>query len=465
MMAGSGERLFSSKGAGRPLALLVVGVATLVLGVLQWMELLLAQVSGETFCSLNETFDCASVWAHPMAKAIQRLTHVPVAGWGIVWALGASVAAIWILRCRLENRESDLPAMVARVFGAAGIGTALALFTMSVSMGTYCLTCLATYALALAYGGLAFNQPTARAMGSQKGAAPVLWSGALVLAGYLLVLYPGTRTPVDPDKEALAQAAQAAKLTKAPATKVANPETAPVGKTSPKTPSTDLGRFLAELNPGAKQAVAKALDEMKASPTPTTSQFTIRQLHHGPTDAKVKMVDFSDVLCGHCAQLAAATDELRRMSSEDAFSQESRWFPLDAECNNKLDPKMTDGSGVRCAGARAMICLEGTPSYDKARQALFAAQRDLKSAEQVLKIVGDSAAMSQADLQACMTSDKTDAQLHQDIEYAWSYRLEGTPLVLINGRKSAPIGPFLYAIILAEGDLGHSGWSWLSLGH
>lgn len=464
MMAGSGERLFSAKGAGWPLSLLVVGVLTLLLGVVQWMELLLAQVSGETFCSLNETFDCASVWAHPMAKAIQRVTYVPVAGWGIVWALGASVTAVWILRCRLEGRTSDLPSMVARVFGAAGIGTALALFALSVSMGTYCLTCLATYALALVYGGLAFNQPTERPLGAQKGTAPVLWSGALVVIGYLLVLYPGTRTPVDPAKEALAQAAAAAKKAGA-ATNVAKTRTDPVAKTDPKAPSTALGRFLAELNPAAKQAVSKAFDEMKASPTPSTSQFTIRKLHHGPADAKVKMIDFSDILCGHCAQLAAATDELRRMSTEEAFSQESRWFPLDAECNNKLDPKMTDGSGVRCAGARAMICLEDNPAYDKARRALFEAQEGLKTAEQVIKIAGDSAAISQADLQACMTSPKTDAELRQDIEYAWSYRLEGTPLVLINGRKSAPIGPFLYAIILAQGDLSHSGWTWLSPGH
>ncbi len=457
-MAVSGERLFSSKGAGWPLALLVVAAATVMLGVVQWMELLLAQASGETFCSINETFDCASVWAHPMAKAVQRISHVPVAGWGIVWSLGAFASALWLLRRRLEGAQSDLPSMVARIFGAAGIGTALALFGLSMSMGTYCLTCLGTYALVAVFGFLAFKQPTAKPLGEQKGVKPLVWSAGFVLVGYLLVLYPGSKTPVDVNADALKQAATAAKAAPAPTKKVAPTPSAPAA------PTTALGRFLAELNPPAQQAVANALADTKVSMPRVTSQFPIRHLHYGPKEAKVKIVDFSDIRCGHCAQLAAAGHELQRMSPPGAFSQESRWFPLDAECNDKLDPKMTDGSGVRCAGARAMICLEGKPGYDKARAALFSAQRDLDTSKKVFEIAGQAAAVSQADLKACSQDPKTDAKLRQDVEYAWSYGLEGTPLVIINGRKSSAIGPFLYAMILAQGDLNHSAWKRLPAG-
>lgn len=454
-MAGSGERLFSTKGAGWPLALLVVAGLTVVLGVVQWMELLLAQASGETFCSLNETFDCASVWAHPLAKSVQRISRVPVAGWGIVWALGATASAVWMLRRRLEGREADLPGMVARIFGAAGIGTSLALFGLSMSMGTYCLTCLTTYVFVVAFGVLAFKQPTSKPLGAHKGTAPLMWSAAFVLAGYLLVLFPGTRTPVDANREALQQAAKAAKskqTTPAPA------RPAPSAPAQVAPPSTPLGRFLAELNPAAQQAVANALAGHRAAPKPVTAQFPVRDLHHGPADAKVRIVDFSDIRCGHCAQLAAASDELRRMTSEDAFSQESRWFPLDAECNSKLDPKMTDGTGVRCAAARAMVCMEGKPGYDKARTALFQAQRDLDTPETVFRIAGEASQTSQAALKACAADPKTEAKLRQDVEYAWSYGLEGTPLVVINGRQSAPIAPFLYAMILAQGDLDHPAW-------
>lgn len=464
-MAARESGLFSKSGAGWPLALLVLAGLSLVLGVIQWMELLLAQAVGETFCSVNETFDCASVWAHPIAKSIQRITRVPVAGWGVVWALGASAASIWLLRRRIEGREADLPGMVARLFGVAGIGTAVGLFVLSMTMGTYCLTCLTTYALVLVYGGLAFKQPTTKPLKEQAPGGPIVWSVAFVIVGYLAVLWPGSQTPVDADKEALTAAAKAAKATNGAADPHAGHNHPPGAHHPPPArsdlppPKTALGRFLSELSGPAQAAVADALAEMKASPTPTVAQFPVRSLHHGPEDAKVKIVDFSDIRCGHCAQLAATADELRRMTAEDAFSQESRWFPLDAECNPKLDPKMTDGTGVRCAGARVMICLEGKPVYDKVKKALFSAQRDLTNRDKVMQIASDAASMSKADLEKCMAAPKTEAALRQDIEYAWSYRLEGTPLVIINGKKASPIGPFLFAMLLAQGDLDHPAWS------
>lgn len=468
-MANRGGGLFTPKGAGWPLALLVVAGLTLVLGVVQWMELLIAQASGETFCSVDETFDCASVWAHPAAKAIQRATQVPVAGWGVIWSLGASAASVWLLRRRLEGRSGDLPGLVARLFGVAGIGTAIALFVLSMSMGTYCLTCLTTYVFVAAYGAVAFKQPLDAPLAKQKPAGPIAWAIGLVVAGYLVVLYPGSRTPVEPNKEALRAAAGAARKSNGDAPPKKGPATDPhaghdhAAPSTPSTPSTPpktaLGRFLAELNPPAQRAVADALAEMKRSPKPTTSQFPVRVLHHGPADAKVKIVDFSDIRCGHCAQLAATTDELRRLVGDDVFSQESRWFPLDAECNPKLDPKMTDGTGVRCAGARALICLEGEAGYEPARKKLFSAQRDLTSRDMVVRLAADAASISQKQLEACMADPKTESKLRQDIEYAWSFRLQGTPLVVVNGRKASPIGPFLYALLLAEGDLEHPAWA------
>ena len=54
-----------------PLGLVVTATLQLLLGVVQWMELLLAQATGETFCSISTTLDCAKVWASPVAKTLQ----------------------------------------------------------------------------------------------------------------------------------------------------------------------------------------------------------------------------------------------------------------------------------------------------------------------------------------------------------------------------------------------------------
>ena len=106
-----------------------------------------------------------------------------------------------------------------------------------------------------------------------------------------------------------------------------------------------------------------------------------------------------------------------------------------------------------------MIGFGGKGGYEAARKKLFASQRDLADPDMVVRLSADAASVSQSTLRECMTSPQTESKLRQDIEYAWSFRLEGTPLVIVNGRKVAPVGPFLYATLLAEGDFDHPGWS------
>jgi hypothetical protein len=42
--------------------------------------------------------------------------------------------------------------------------------------------------------------------------------------------------------------------------------------------------------------------------------------------------------------------------------------------------------------------------------------------------------------------------LQDDVEYAWRYQPEGTPLVVVNGRKATQSGAFLYSMALTGGD-------------
>ncbi|MCB9645332.1 MAG: thioredoxin domain-containing protein [Deltaproteobacteria bacterium] len=438
-----------------PLGLLVTAILQLVLGVVQWMELLLAQVTGDSFCSISSTLNCTAVWSSPVAKALQSATHVPVAGWGVVWSLGALVAALGVVRQGMAGQSADRFSVVAKIFGAAGALASLAFLGLSASIGAFCLTCLTTYALSFLFAFFALRLPLDRPLKQQALVPALAGAAGLVVIGYLVVLYPGLRTPTG-DETGAELAAAAAKA--APAEHAHSNQTQPPAApnaSQPAEPTSRLGRFLSELSPQAQQALANVLAEMKAAPVPDVSAFKRRILHHGDASAPVQMLDFSDIQCPHCAQLAVTGDELRRLSPEGAFAQESRWFPLDAECNPKLDPRHTDGSGVRCAGARVMICLEGDPGYDKARHALFKAQQELSSPDMVLGIASDASGRSKADLSECMGRPETEAKLRADIEYAFAYDLEGTPLVVMNGRKVQPIGPLLYALILAEGRLDH----------
>jgi hypothetical protein len=52
-------------------------------------------------------------------------------------------------------------------------------------------------------------------------------------------------------------------------------------------------------------------------------------------------------------------------------------------------------------------------------------------------------------------SPDTDARLQEDVQLAAAFQPEGTPLVLVNGRKGTSFGPFFYAMILTWGAPDH----------
>jgi serine/threonine-protein kinase len=58
-------------------------------------------------------------------------------------------------------------------------------------------------------------------------------------------------------------------------------------------------------------------------------------------------------------------------------------------------------------------------------------------------------------LEACVRSAATEAHLRDDLEWATAQGIEGTPLVLVNGRKASAWPPFLMVIVLTGGRTDH----------
>ena len=55
-------------------------------------------------------------------------------------------------------------------------------------------------------------------------------------------------------------------------------------------------------------------------------------------------------------------------------------------------------------------------------------------------------------LNECMKSPETASRLAEDIAYARKYNIEGTPLVLLNGKVAPPSPIFLMAMALSAGN-------------
>ncbi|MEE8522958.1 MAG: thioredoxin domain-containing protein [Thermoanaerobaculia bacterium] len=407
--------------------LAAIGAGAGAWSVFLWRELLRARAGGDPFCGFGDDGACVALWDGTFASAVHGLTGLPLAAWGVVWGLIACALplASWL---RSASPAAAGWRSATRVTALTGLAVVTLMLVVSVAAGSFCTSCALIYLLTVAYAAVASlrlkSPPTAR------GAAI---AAAAALAFYLVLLYPGLRTPKSSGQaltEAVARAADTG------------------DEAGSETAAPALEAFLASLPPDHRQGVANALYIYATSPV--FAEQPPRAVTVGPADAEVRITDFSDTLCSHCADLHKAYAYLEASLPAGSFRVDSRHFPLDGNCNPHIERKAD--TDVRCLAARAQICMEGTPAAFDFATALFDHQGKLTS-EMVLELSQPLAV--RGELERCITRPETDDKLRQDIDYAWKYRPRGTPLVLINGRQGTSFESFLYAVILAGGRADH----------
>jgi serine/threonine-protein kinase len=408
--------------ASQPARLLLIGLAAAMasLAVYQWAELFTLARGEHLTCSISETVDCAVVWKSEFAQRARSLTGLPVAGLGVAWGLPAMLLAIFLARRTRRGVETHVLQAAVRAWGTLGALFCITLGVASYRTGAVCITCLGTYVLVVAYAAVAFfmlpDAPEVSVARARSAVGTILLTFAPV---YLLLLVPATQTPTGNEGTKLAS-----------------------------DPAQSPAVAFEKLRPEEKEFMAIALAAYKQSPVPDTTRYPVRQLK-GPADAPVHIVDFTDILCPHCAALVKQMEELEKVVPPGSISVEARQFPLDGECNKLIQAKR--GDGVRCTAAKAMVCLEGTPDFWTLRSKLFAAQNQLTT-DLVLEIASQGS-MKREQLLQCIGAAATETKLEFDQNYAMEFKPEGTPLVIVNGHATAPSPWFLYGMALAKGDI------------
>lgn len=438
-------------------ALAALGTASALWAIFLWRELLGARAGEDPFCGFGESSDCGDLWSAAFASTIHGSTGLPVAGWGLVWGLVATVLPLIALGWA-KRRDAALPA--TELTAAAGIAGIVVLLTASAAEGLFCTSCALTYVLTAAYAAVAF-------FGLRRGIAErspqgVTLAVAVTLAAYLLLLYPGLRTPksqAEEGQDALVAATQRAS------------DSAPGADAgSTEAGSTDPG----EGDVGANRAAFdRQLDELLASLPPQSLQWLSdslaiyresvdrgslepRVVSLGSQDGAVKIAEFTDVLCSHCASLHQNMEYISGLLPPESFRVDARHFPLDGNCNRHLQRKGEES--VRCLAARAQICMEDTGRLFEFSGQLFKNQQGLTE-DQVWELAEPF--MDRAALEDCVRSTATERKLRDDVDYAWRHEPHGTPLVLINGRQGTQFGPFLFAMVLTGGDPDHPAFNTL----
>jgi serine/threonine-protein kinase len=406
-------------------SLTALGVLSALWSLFQWAELLVARAGGTAVCAFGGDTDCVAVWNSALASAVHGRTGLPVAGWGLVWGLVASALPLLALLRAAQGRPAAALVSGVRLAAAAGVATVVVLLVAVAAIGTFCAGCAVAYLLVAGYAGIALlGWPGFGLPDAGRGLA---FAVAAAVAAFLVLLYPGLKTPRDggqAGREAVASGAR--------------PQSGGTGDAR----TAQLREFVEGLRPELKQTLSDSLHLYRTSPQ--VAPVAPRSLD-GPIDAPVRITEFTDVRCEHCADLQQTLETLRESLPAGSFSVEPRQFPLDGECNPLIEARLDP---VRCLVASTRICLEGKPGARAFANAAFEHQASL-TRDQVFALAAPH--VGRRELEACLASEGVRGKLRDDIGYASKFDPEGTPIVLVNGRKGTSFGPFLYAMVLTGG--------------
>lgn len=398
--------------------LAALGFLSALWSVVLWAELWIARLTGTATCAFGDT-SCGALWDSRFARVIHDVSSVPVAGWGLAWGLAAAALPLLRLARGDEHRWNPELRTAIRLVAAAGAVSVAVLALVSAALGTLCTGCAVVYVLVGGYAGIALGGwPAAGWTALPRAAAWAAGSAAVALVALIPI---GRATP-----DTLAAAGQAQ-----------------IGAAT-RGGGDDLSRMLPVLNPQQAQLVADSLGLLRRSPVrPVPAPRALA----GAADAPVKIVTWSDVRCPHCADLHQ-TLRLLLETYPGRLSVDSRFFPLDGACNAAVG---RSGDPARCLAAQAAVCAEGRTDVKAFTGELFARGETLDEAG-VRDLVASKLG---ADGTACLAAPATLERVRADAAAALPFELDGTPLVVVNGRVGTSFPPFLEAMVLAGGNPDH----------
>jgi protein-disulfide isomerase len=403
-------------------------LAALALGwsIFLWLKLAEAQTGVPVTCALGSSGSCSQLWDSGFARGVHAWSRLPVAGWGVLWS-GVALLLPAAARLLPDPRARAMAWSGALCAALAGLASVVGLAAVSAALRALCVDCALIYVLVGAYGVLVARE--ALRLGGQQLGRGALVAGLAAGAGYLVLLYPAAQTPFAAHALAVPVASQ------------------PTQPGAPQSPENALAEFLGAIGPDGRQRLANALAVHRAS-----EARPLRPARGliGSAQAPVRLTEFADLLCSHCADLNVLLGELRANVPEGSFSLEPRYFPLDGRCNRLLGP--APGEPTRCVAAKLMICVAGRPEASALADRLYAAQSTL-TPERVYALAAEQ--VPGVDLRGCVDAPETAEQLREDVSWAEEHKIEGTPLVLLNGKPVPALPPLLYALILAGGDPEH----------
>jgi len=145
---------------------------------------------------------------------------------------------------------------------------------------------------------------------------------------------------------------------------------------------------------------------------------------HGPADAPVTVVEFSDLQCPHCKDAHPTLEKLMSENKNVRVVFES--FPL----------PMHDWAAKAAAYADC-VSRSSNDAFWKFIQSIYGAQTDITAASADEKLTGlaDSAGVKGTDIAACAAKPETASRVEKSMALGKALDVDSTPTLFVNGRK------------------------------
>lgn len=351
----------------------------------------------KSLCNINSTFNCDAVALSRFAE----LFGIPMAVWGASFNL---ILTIFIIMGLLElgGPRSRIDRMTWLLSGVSVVASIVMGLISMVSLGTYCLFCIAAYIFSIVIFVLVnrFREKS----GSWTEDFPTLFGESKALA-ILIIAFPAL-----------------AFLFNAMA----------------------LKEFGFEQN---KWRVQEAINAWQSAPAQDFPRDVGMAYKSVDKTYDITLVEFADFLCPHCKTAAGPLHAFA-----DAHPNVQLVFipfPLDGSCNAEIQHK---GDGLRCNLAAAVLCSEKLAKKGfLAHDAIFARQEEMNSSiyPQEIKNLADKIQVKPEDLTACIDSNEIKDLILKGADLGAKAKVPGTPAIFANGKKleSGQYYPVLEALM------------------
>ena len=147
----------------------------------------------------------------------------------------------------------------------------------------------------------------------------------------------------------------------------------------------------------------------------------------GKADAPVTVVEYASTTCGHCAKW-----------NEEVWPAFKAKYVDTGQVRYTMREMLTPPYEVASAGFLLARCA-GKDKYHQVIDALFRSQQEMArtgDARGTLLRVAQSAGMTEAQFNACITDEEQIVALNERVEgYVQKEKVDGTPTFVINGKK------------------------------